>query len=555
MVKRNGGATRALAYDYDRSPAPSSGNDYEDSLAPELTKDLATEAEGMERGTAMDWQENTGWGELFDDPTLVVHTSERVWVREVERMLDQGGQPAAVEKALTLPIRAANLTIEKPDKDIGQTEFVRDVLFSAGQAQGMKPDLVGIVSQVAQAIAVKKTFHELVWEKRPDGKFGYASVAWRPPSSCEVIRDRRSGRIQGFRQFVDQATAVELGGRGDPRDESDVVEVGDAKSDEFGYVRIPAARSMVYVHGQHRDPINGVSDLAVTYWAWKMQQKILLIWSIFLDGQSQPKVLAYGADKPSADANARAIASLRGSGVLGLVRELGSDPALKPFDILETSGNGAAQFQEMITYLEQQMSKSVLAGFLDLTSNATRGVGSYALSADQSGLFLTSRQSAAKEISSAVTDQLIAPLVRVNFGADAAVPRLVFEKMSADQNTQAMQMLQQLGSAQNMSVPPGFLDLLIERVGQYLDLPDEKVEKMLTEHAKVRARQAELLGRDPAESQTPNGKLNDKVGAAGDMVKIKQQTGQAPTQGQLNAQIQRSSVGVEALQDHRKEQQ
>lgn len=555
MAKRSGGATRALAYDQDRHPAPASGDDYHDSLAPELTSDLVVEASGIERGTAMDWQEREGWGELFDDPNLLVHTSERVWVREVEKMLDQGGQPAAVEKALTLPIRAANLTIEKPEKDKGQTEFVRDVLFSAGQAQGMKPDLVGVVSQVAQAIAVRKTFHELVWEKRPDGKFGYASVAWRPPSSCEVIRDRRSGRVQGFRQFVDQATAAQLQSRGDPRDEQDVIPVGNAASDEYGYVRIPSARAMIYVHGQHRDPINGVSDLSVTHWAWKMQQKILLMWATFLDGQSQPKVLAYGQDEAQARKTAQTIASLRGSGVVGLVRDGTLDPATKLFEILETSGAGAGQFIEMITYLEQQMSKSVLAGFLDLTSNATRGVGSYALSADQSGLFLTSRQSAAKEIAATITDQLIAPLVRVNFGVDAAVPRLVFEKMSADQNTQAMQMLQQLGSAQNMSVPPGFLDLLIDRVSQYLDLPDEKVEKMLTEHAEQRAKQAELLGRTPQESASPNGQLTDKVNAAGDMIAAKQQTGQAPTQAQLNSKIQRASVGVEAIQDHRQEKQ
>lgn len=546
MAKRNGGATRFQGTEAPNGPPR---NTFQDTLAPEVDKELATEAVGLERGTPIDWQDTNGWGQLFEDETMLIHPSERPWVESVERMLDRGGQPAAVEKALSLPIVNANLTIEKPPKDKGQTDFVRDVLFSAGQAKGMKPDLVGVVAQVAWAIAVKKTFHELVFEKRPDGKIGYASVAWRPPSACEVIRHRRSGRLQGFRQYVDLQTASELAVGGD------IVRLGDEAHNDYGFVTIPAARAMVHIHGQRRDPINGTSDLAVTHWAWTMQQKILLLWATFLDGQANAKVVTYGETQTEADKNARAIASLRGSGVLGMIRDFASNPDQKLFEMLDTSGSGAGQFIEMITYLEQQMSKSVLAGFLDLTSNATRGVGSYALSADQSGLFLTSRQSAAKEVSATITDQLIAPLVRINFGSDAAIPRLVFEKMSADQNTQAMQMLQQLGSAQNMSVPPGFLDLLIERVGQYLDLPDEKVEKMLTEHAEQRAKQAELLGRTPEESNSPNGQLTDKVNAAGDMMKIKQDTGAAPTQSQLNAKIQRASVGAEAVQDHRKEKQ
>jgi len=546
MAKRNGGATRFQGTEAPNGPPR---NTFQDTLAPEVDKELATEAVGLERGTPIDWQDTNGWGQLFEDETMLIHPSERPWVESVERMLDRGGQPAAVEKALSLPIVNANLTIEKPPKDKGQTDFVRDVLFSAGQAKGMKPDLVGVVAQVAWAIAVKKTFHELVFEKRPDGKIGYASVAWRPPSACEVIRHRRSGRLQGFRQYVDLQTASELAVGGD------IVRLGDEAHNDYGFVTIPAARAMVHIHGQRRDPINGTSDLAVTHWAWTMQQKILLLWATFLDGQANAKVVTYGETQTEADKNARAIASLRGSGVLGMIRDFASNPDQKLFEMLDTSGSGAGQFIEMITYLEQQMSKSVLAGFLDLTSNATRGVGSYALSADQSGLFLTSRQSAAKEVSATITDQLIAPLVRINFGSDAAIPRLVFEKMSADQNTQAMQMLQQLGSAQNMSVPPGFLDLLIERVGQYLDLPDEKVEKMLTAHAEQRAKQAELLGRAPEESNSPNGQLTDKVNAAGDMMKIKQDTGAAPTQSQLNAKIQRASVGAEAVQDHRKEKQ
>lgn len=523
MARRSGGATRTQVLELTAtSPEP-----------PELDKALATKADGVERGTPFDVTNlrSTPWVQLFDDEGLVTTMPERQWIADVERMLTSGGQPAAVEKALTLPIRSANLTIEKPDKDIGQTEFVREVLYSGGQNDGMCPDIVAIVSQIAHSIVVKKTYHELVFDTRKDGRTGYSSIQWRPPQTCEPIRDRGNGDLRGFRQYIDWQVALEMS------KQRDIIRIGsvDNVDQDYGYVRIPAARAVVHVHGQHRDPINGYSDLAVTHWAWSLQQKILLMWATFLDGTSLPKVIVYGADPGEATRNATTIASLRGSGVVGMVRDGTVDPAAKVFEVLETSGAGAAQFHEMIQFLEQQMSKSVMAGFLDLTSGATRGIGSYALSADQSGLFLTSRQAAAKEIGRTVTEQIIAPLVRINFGSEAAVPRLVFEQMGHEQSTLAMQMLQQLGSAQNTSVPPGFLDLLIERVAQFLDLPDDKVEKVLADQAEFRKKQAEMMGRPPEQSDTPQGKLTDNVNAAGDMVAAKQ-NGRPINREQLRAQ-------------------
>jgi len=533
MAKRSGGVTRTQAREEDPTVV--------------LSKEEAVRAEGLERGTPFDWQRpERPWTDLYDDRELVVAPSDREWIADVERMLDRGGQPAAVEKGLTLPLRSANLTIEKPEKDKGQTEFVREVLYSSGQTSGMKPDLVAVVSQMAYAIVSKKTFHELVFDRRKDGRVGYSQVAWRPPSTCEAIRHRVSGELRGFRQYIDWQTAMELG------QDRDIAQVGSHDDLDYGYVRIPASRAVVHIHGQHRDPINGTSDLAVTHWAWTMQQKILMLWATFLDGQSQPKVVAYGEDDGKANKLARTIASLRGSGVVGVARDGGLDPTIKLFETLDTSGSGAAQFAEAVQYFEQCMTKSVLAGFLDLTSNATRGIGSYALSADQSGLFLTSRQSAAKELAATVNDQLIAPLVRVNFGHDAAIPRLVFEQMGQEQSDKAMQMLQQLGSAQNVSVPPGFLDLLIERVSQFLDLPDEKVEKLLAEQAEFRRKQAELLGRTQQESASPDGQITDNVNAAKDLVEAKQ-NGRPINREQLRAQG--TSPALEQLKQDRQEKQ
>jgi hypothetical protein len=89
-----------------------------------------------------------------------------------------------------------------------------------------------------------------------------------------------------------------------------------------------------------------------------------------------------------------------------------------------------------------------------------------------------------------------------------------------------MGMLQQLGSAQNMNVPDGFIDLLMERVAQYLDLDDDKIDKIIKERQELakKARlaleaQQEVAGGPPGLGEGPNGQLSDKVQAILDTVK------------------------------------
>lgn len=461
--------------------------------APEETPDRPPlEAE---KGTQFDWVD---WrsGLFEDDRGRIVQYNEREFVTAVTDMLGVDGTAQSLETALAMPLRQANKTIEKPAKDRGQTEFVREALECPYENGGMKTSLELIISQMTFAMAARKTFHERVFQRRKDGRVVYKKISWRPPQTCELIRERKNGEPIGYRQYQDWETG---------------------RPDKEGYIEIPMGRALVYIHGQHRDPLYGVSDLQVTYWAYQLKQKLLFLWSNFLGNQSLPKILAYGADPTSAKSNARQIAGLRSSGVLGLTRQ---NPEEKLFDILETAGQGAGQFKELVGYLDGQSSRSVMAGWLDLTSAAGEGRGSYALSADQSGIFLASRYAVAKEIADEITQQVIAPLVWLNFGPDAEVPRLVFEKISTDQAAKAMQMLQQLGAAQNMNVPEGFLDLLIERVAQYLDLDDDRIQKVIKDRQEqaqkdrlAQEQAAAAQGAAPGLGESPNGELSDKVNA------------------------------------------
>lgn len=451
-----------------------------------------------ERGTLFNWLEFPQFLEL--EKGRVTEYPDRVWVREIEEMIKTDGQAAGVEQALTMPLRQANLTIEKPEGPNAKkiTEFVEDALMRPATEGGMTTPFDLVISQMTFAAAVARTFHEMVWTERDDGKLGFSKIAWRPPSSCEILRQRSNGDLDGFKQFLDW----------------DAAKRGRDGLDWRGFVEIPPPRAVIHINNQHRDPVYGWSDLSVTHWAFQLKRKIMLLWITFLDGVSLPRVLAYGNNATEAKKNAKQIAGLKSSGVAAVVRSQ-NDAAQKMFDTLDMSGQGSGQFMEAMRYLDGMMSQSVLGGWMDLAGAASQsGAGSYALSADQSGLFLQSRHGSARELTSTVNYQIIRQLVRVNFGPKAPVPLLKIEKIGSDQVAKAMELLSALGASQTLNVPEGFIHLLIERVAQYLDLPDDKVRNMVEEAAKQARQQALAAGQPLPVPGSPEGNLQDAVAGA-----------------------------------------
>lgn len=452
-----------------------------------------------ERGTIFNWLEFPQFLEL--EKGKVSEYPDRAFINDVTEMLKTDGQASGVEQALTMPLRQANLTIEKPEGDSSGriTNWVEDALFRPATEGGMVTPFELVVAQMTFASAVCRTFHELVWTRRPDGKLGFRKIAWRPPGSCEIQRDRDTGDISGFKQYVDWDFQS--------RHRRDV--------DWRGYTEIPRQRAVVHINNQHRDPVYGWSDLSVTHWAFQLKRKIMLLWVTLLGRVAEPWVLAYGKTSAEAKNNAKQIAGLKSGGVAAVTRSGVDETGQRLYDVIDVAGQGATMYLEALRYLDGMMSQSVLGGWMDLAGAASQsGAGSYALSADQSGLFLQSRHGAARELTATVNYQIIRQLVRVNFGPRAPVPRLKIEKIGSDQVAKAMELLSTLGASQTLHVPTEFIGLLIERVAAFLDLPDDRVRRMIDEFAK-QARQAALqAGMPQAPAGTPEGNLQDAVNGA-----------------------------------------
>ena len=417
---------------------------------------------------------------------------------------------------LTLPIREADYFIRPAKGDKGEAEFVNSVLMTPDIDGGMTTPIQQFVGQVTSAQVFRKAFFEKVWDFNDDGKVILKKVAYRPTATCQARYRANTGTPNGFRQQI-----WLFGGN------LSVTKTRDMKLP--GYQDIPAVRSFIHTNGKHREPLGGTSEMDISYWCYQTKMKLLYLWYHFLENQALPRTIVYGNDQPEANTRADDIASLKSSGVVGLVHPPDNQ---KAFDVLESTGDGGKLFSEALGWLESWQTHSVLAGFMALTGASTGGKGSYALSQDQSSFYLKSRQAVAAEIAESISYDLIRPLVVLNFGTKAALPTWKFGPLQDEQIQALLTMFQTLAAAPALHIPLQVLDLITERMASILQLDIDQVHAALASTANQRAEQLQANAPPgmPPQAAGQLGALNGMAGAAAGMLQ-RAQAGQPPLRG------------------------
>lgn len=440
-------------------------------------------------------------GKIFDSGIDLHETP-----RKIKEMLRRSGQARQLEQILTLPLRAADIELRPAEGGDMEAALVDENL--------MQTDMLNqVVDQATAAVAYRHAFFEKEWDVN-GSLVTYKALHWRPPASCEVAWDPKTGRQEGFRQRSSGLDSIIM-----------PLAVAAKRGSQPGYVDIPRSRAYIYTHGMHREPVRGLSDMDVAYWAYETQQKLLFLWFQFLEQQSLPKTVTYGDTLPEAEDNADAIAATKASGVIPMKRM--SDPTMKNFEILESSGAGAGQFLEAVNWLDGQMTKSVLASFIDLASvtNST-GRGSYALSSDQSEFFLQSRQAVANELANSVQEGVFKPLCVFNFGPDAKIPKLSIGPLSKQHMERSLELLNSVITAETLNVPVGFVGDLIKLTSTYLGLDEGEVRRTVDEYVD-RRNKLPLKQELDAESAKAAQEMQKATGATAAMV-ARAKAGQDP---------------------------
>jgi hypothetical protein len=410
-----------------------------------------------ELGSTFRWNDTFGGyenGKVFDMPDGSI--------TEYHEMLDTDGKAANCEQMLTYPIIAAGWEIESALNPDGTTEsggkadeirqFVLDALTDLPHQGGPRTTIEQLISQMTMAFTDKKAVFEKVF-KTKKGKVVYDKWAWRPLETIELAYDAKNSDLRGFYQ-----TPVKFG----PTPEL---------YPQGNRIWTPMQRGFVYIHGNWRDPIHGISSMRVPYWCFITKRKLRWLWYQFLDQTYLPKTIVRNPDDQQAIKDAKKVAMLRSRGVVGLR----SDTEVSPF---ESGGHGAQGYLEAIRFLDSEMSNSIMAGFTDLTSSAAEGKGSYALAESQSKLFLRARRMVAKDMARQITNGLISDLVRYNYGNEVPCPNFQFGPLSEQNELAVLDMFKAVAST-GANVDPEFYDELQSRVSTLLELDEGKVRKSM----------------------------------------------------------------------------
>ena len=415
--------------------------------------------------------------------------------RDMSEMFERDGKARTLEQAISLPERRAPWSIEKGEAREEVRQFVEDELRLPSNAGGMSTPMQTVIGQMVTAAIYKVSFFERVFHRR-DNRVVYKKIAWRPQQTCSVLRDPRTGAFRGFKQHP-----VRYG----PHDTKEV--------------RIKPETALVHFNGQHRDPVNGVSEFEVVFNCYQVKQKIRFLWFQFLESQSLPKTIVYGTSPAEADKAARRLIGLKQGGVVGMVK------GQHEHAVLESSGAGAQQFQAAMSYLDQEASGSLLAQFTDLGAAAKNGAGSFALSKDQTDFFLMSRQASLDEKALTLNQYLLPDLVRYNFGPNEKIPQFRFGRVSETEIDTTVSLLQGLAAARPSAAPHEFVAELTERTAEYLDLDTTKVKDGLKEAAEQAKKMAEMAPAPGPQTQETNKRVAEVAGpvqAATNAVKRKQ---------------------------------
>lgn len=422
----------------------------------ELTSRERKELTGGEYGTAFDVTQRLfphyRGGAVFDYGFAEV--------ADIHAMLKRDGKARGLEQVLTLPLRGAKHEITGPRAD-----WVRERI----------PDLDLVIDQMTSAVIYRKAFFEKVW-RLDGGEVSYEKVAFRPAVGCSAAYSPTSGELIGFKQRT-----YDIG-----LNLSQNRQLIQRSRETPGNIFIPHSRSFVYIHGLHREPILGLSDMEVAHWAYETRQKVLFLWFQFLENQSIPSRVFYGEDQTQADMYADEGSKLKASGVMGMKHP---PEGQRAFEVMDSAGAGAGQFQEVINYLESMMTQSVLASFMDLPQAASQGRGSYALSSDQSEFFLTSRQGVADEMAQALNRRLIKPLVAYNFGEDEPAPEVSIGPLGKAESERALTLLSSIIVAPELNVPIDFVGTLVQHTASYLGLNESEVAQQIEGYAERRSQQ------------------------------------------------------------------
>ena len=367
-------------------------------------------------------------------------------IKIYNKMRRSDAQIKAMLLCLELPIRSTEWYIEPADnsskaKEIA--EFIENNLFT-GPPNGMSMHFDDFVRNACTMFSYGHSIFEKVY-KVDNGYLKWRKFAPRPASTIyDFLYDDNGGPLE-IQQYK--------------------------YSNTYEIVNIPIDKLLIFSHRMEEGDLRGNSVLRSAYKHWKIKDFVYKILNVGIERNlvGTPIVkLPQTVTDTEMDRARQIIKQLRSSDMGGA-----HIPAGFELDLFEGK-RGVMEVMPYITHQDMMIVRSVLAQFINLGSDG----GSYALSKDQSDLFLMMLGAEAKYIANTVNSYAIPQLVGYNFDSDLC-PTLGYKPLGgSNKMLEALKLL-----VDGKLIAPD--EKLEEWLRDLLDLPEKDINTTYTPESKL----------------------------------------------------------------------
>lgn len=375
--------------------------------------------------------------------------TDKIKIEDLIKMRQRDGTVSALYNVLTYPILANPWSIE-PEDDTPeakkQAQFVEEALKRPPHKGGMTTPFDLVLADMLRAVLEKHRAFEKVYTLTAEGKITYKKIASRDNSTIRIMTDDRGG-FNGIKQEA---------------------YIGK----KFETVVIPREKAFLYTFGKEKNWLEGESAFRAAYYHYEKKHRLYYLAHQAVQVGALPPRVVKGAPKakqPELDATVAAVDRLGVNTTVGIP----DGYALEPYE----AGKGRIDPVPIIDHHNAEMARSILAQFIMLGTGGNASTGSWALSNDQSDMFILALRGLMSSIESHITSYLLPDLIEYNF-ASPKYPSFKFANIT-DATTQLLkEVALKVLDKRPEGIPDDMVRGVVDKLATQLDIDLDKLKEV-----------------------------------------------------------------------------
>lgn len=375
--------------------------------------------------------------------------TDNVKIKDLVRMRRNDGTATALYNVMTMPILANPTSIEPADDSAAakeQAKFVASALYDPPHTGGMTTPFKLVLADMLRAIVEGYRVFEIVYAINPEGKIVFRKIATRDNQYVSLLNDGRGG-FDGIKQYA-------------------------RVNNQFKMVVIPVEKCFLFTFGKEHNALFGESAFRAAYYHYDKKHRAYYLAHQALQQFAIPPKAVIAKENAKQDAIDSAANDV---GQLGVNAAVGLPNG---WEVKTLTAQGRIDPQPIIDHHNAEMARSILAQFMMLGTGSS--TGSWALSNDQTDMFILALRSVMQNIESHINSYLIPKLIDYNFETPL-YPKFEFADITESTQNLLRDIAMKLIEQKPEGIPDWLLDESVKRLAQQLEIEVPKEEKKTEE--------------------------------------------------------------------------